>query len=179
MSNRPVPQQRQLLTSLPVIAIYQGETKVEQMVFSGLDNLSAPDDGVHGPFKRPFVLAEDTPTEGGAIFSHQAGVYFRYVVNYHVWPEAYCLEKRTATFAPQITEREIGMLDYYASRPGTYDILFYPHSDLEGVGQSNDPAYRVRILRNDVDRPGLGQDRVTAVLEVESRYPITEPRLWL
>jgi hypothetical protein len=126
-------------------------------------------------------LAEDTETEGGRIYSHQAGVYYRYVVDYQVWSERYCLERRSTTNTPQMTEVEIGLLDLYASEPASYDILFYPHTDLPGIGVTNDPNYHVLIRANDMDRPTIAQDRVTARLEVESRQPVTDlaTRLWV
>lgn len=166
---------RRIYTSQPVIFVYAGATQVAALRFSEHDNQAV----VHGPFKRPYQLAEDTVVEGGRIYSHQAGIYYRYRIEYQVWGEGYTMDKRDASNRPQITEYEIGLLDRYASEPAVYDILFYPHADLPGAGQSNDPNYHVLVKVNDVDRPTLAQDRLTAVLEVESRQPVTEPRLWL
>lgn len=168
---------RRFYASMPVIYIWYGATLAARFQFSEKDNQPV----VHGPFKRPYALADDTPTEGGRIYSHQAGLFYRYRVEYQVWSERYCLERRNSSMAPQMTEIEIGMLDLYASEPDSYDILFYPHSDISGIGATNDANYRVLLRANDMDRPTIAQDRVTAVMEVESKLPVVDlaTRLWV
>ncbi len=169
------PLPRNLISGMPVVVIRDASTELFRFLFSERDN--QPRVSCRKVYHR-LTDDENTRVEGGTVYPQIAGFWLRSVVEYQIWPEHYCKDTRGL----QMTESEVGMIDWAAAQQsaGTHKLLFYPYSDLAGIG-TDDPNFYVRVIQNAVIRTELAQDRMTGILEVESRVAITdwEKFLWV
>lgn len=165
--------ERRIYRSMPVFQIWKvgGAAPTFILNFSEQDN--QPIVTVEA---EEYQLAPPTMTEGGTIFTHDAGLRWNWRIEYQCWPEESCKEYRNAPeIAPQFTEYEYGLLEWGRWQPtiGTTatHILFYPHRDM--ATGSDTERYRVFVTKNILSRTGLAQDRgIAGVIECTSQYPI-------
>jgi hypothetical protein len=157
---------RRFYTGMPVIMIYENAVLKYTLRFSELDNQPEV-----RTTREPYSLAPPTLTANGELVPHDFGCYLRHRVSCQVWPEDSCYDG----VGLKVTEREVGLLWWARQNAATVQTLFYPHSELAGLGSSEfDPDYSVLVLAADLTRPGLAQDRVAGEFEFLSRYPITD-----
>jgi hypothetical protein len=146
--------------------LYEDDELVYTLRFSELDNQPRVQ-----TMREAYSLAAPTLTASGEYVPHDVGFYLRHRVECQVWPEPACYEGPGL----KITEREVGLLWSARMNASTMQVLFYPHTELAAVGATGaDPDFSVLVLRADLVRPGIGQDRVLGEFEFLSRYPITD-----
>ena len=152
----------------PVILIWDDATLKSTLNFSQYDNLDTKDTSSNH-WWRKHEGAPPTEVEGGKRYPHVDGYYLNGKVVYNLYPPESTIENRNVNIAPQMTEYEMWLIDN-AQLEG-WDILFYPHNDLPGIGNSNDAKYRMIVKTNSFRRRGHAQNRVKATFECESAVP--------